>query len=312
VPHPRPGVDYPESWSELLDWFPDEAACLAYLERLRWPAGFLCPGCEGEHGWRMGDGLYRCAACDRRTSATAGTIFAGTRSPLTLWFAAAWYITNQKSGVSALGLQRALALGSYETAWAWLHKFRRAMVRPSRDRLSGEIEVDESYLGGVAPGKPGRGAEKKAVVAIAVEKRGRGMGRIRLARIPDTSADSLLPVIKEVVELGSVVSTDGHLGYKPLAAAGYTHDRRSIQASGRLPTLPRRVSSRHAADASPRHTRNAAPTRANRPAQPTRSVALPALRGASNADVEPRDSASSSQITRPCNGCGGAASCVTC
>ncbi len=180
----------------------------------------------------MGDGLYRCAACDRRSSATAGTIFAGTRSPLTLWFAAAWYITNQKGGVSALGLQRALALGSYETAWAWLHKFRRAMVRPGRDRLSGEVEVDESYLGGVAPGKPGRGAEKKAIVAVAVEKRGRGMGRIRLARIPDTSADSLLPVIEEVIEPGSVVSTDGHLGYKPLAAAGYSHDRRSIQASG--------------------------------------------------------------------------------
>jgi len=232
VPHPRPGVDYPESWSELLDWIPDEAACLAYLERLRWPAGFVCPGCEGEHGWRMGDGLYRCAACDRRSSATAGTIFAGTRSPLTLWFAAAWYVTNQKSVVSALGLQRALALGSYETAWAWLHKFRRAMVRAGRDRLSGEVEVDESYVGGVAPGKPGRGAEKKAVVAIAVEKRGRGMGRIRLARIPDTSAASLLPVIMEAIEPGSVVSTDGHLGYKPLAAAGYTHDRRSIQASG--------------------------------------------------------------------------------
>jgi transposase-like protein len=206
VPHPRPGVDYPESWSELLDWFPDEAACLAYLERLRWPAGFVCPGCEGEHGWRMGDGLYRCAACDRRNSATAGTIFAGTRSPLTLWFAAAWYVTNQKSGVSALGLQRALALGSYETAWAWLHKFRRAMVRAGRDRLSGEVEVDESYVGGVAPGKPGRGAEKKAVVAIAVEKRGRGMGRIRLARIPDTSAASLLPVIMEAIEPGSVAS----------------------------------------------------------------------------------------------------------
>jgi hypothetical protein len=153
MPHPVPGVDYPESWRELLAWFPDEPACLAYLERLRWPAGFVCPACGGGQGWRMRDGLVRCAACDRRTSATAGTIFAGTRSPLTLWFAAAWYITNQKSGLSALGLQRALELGSYETAWAWLHKFRRAMVRPGRDKLTGEVEADESYLGGVAPGK---------------------------------------------------------------------------------------------------------------------------------------------------------------
>ncbi len=180
----------------------------------------------------MGDGLVRCAACDRRSSATAGTIFAGTRTPLTLWFAAAWYITNQKSGVSALGLQRALALGSYKTAWAWLHKFRRAMVRPSRDRLSGELEVDESYIGGVAPGKPGRGAEKKTAVAIAVEKRGAGMGRIRLARITDTSTDSLLPFIEEAIEAGSVVYTDGHKGYKPLARAGYLHEPTSIWTTG--------------------------------------------------------------------------------
>jgi transposase-like protein len=232
VPHPLPGIDYPESWRELLAWFPDEAACLAYLERLRWPEGFVCPACGTGTSWRMGDGLLRCAACDRRTSATAGTIFAGTRSPLTLWFAAAWYITNQKNGVSALGLQRALELGSYETAWAWLHKFRRAMVRPGRDKLAGEVEVDESYLGGVAPGKHGRGAEKKTVVAIAVEKRGRGMGRIRLARIPDTSADSLLPAIEELIEPGSVVCTDGHAGYKPLAGAGYRHEAHSLYASG--------------------------------------------------------------------------------
>jgi transposase-like protein len=216
----------------LLAWFPEDAACLAYLERLRWPEGFVCPACRGGTGWRMGDGLVRCAACDRRSSATAGTIFAGTRTPLTLWFAAAWYITNQKSGVSALGLQRALALGSYKTAWAWLHKFRRAMVRPSRDRLSGELEVDESYIGGVAPGKPGRGAEKKTAVAIAVEKRGPGMGRIRLARITDTSADSLLPFIEDAIEVGSVVYTDGHKGYKPLARAGYLHEPTSIWTSG--------------------------------------------------------------------------------
>jgi transposase-like protein len=233
VLHSLPGVDYPESWRELLAWFPDDAACLAYLERLRWPDGFVCPACGGSGGWRMGDGLLRCAACDRRTSATAGTIFAGTRSPLSLWFAAAWYITNQKSGVSALGLQRALELGSYKTAWAWLHKFRRAMVRPGRDRLSGEVEVDESYVGGVAAGgKHGRGAEGKAIVAIAVEKRGRGMGRIRLGRVADTSADSLIPFIEGAVEGGSVICTDGHKGYKPLARTDYLHESISIWTSG--------------------------------------------------------------------------------
>ena len=163
---------------------------------------------------------------------TAGTIFAATRLPLKTWFAAAWYVTNQKLGVSALGLQHALGLGSYETAWAMLHKLRRAMVRPGRDKLSGEVEVDESYLGGVAPGKHGRGADKKAIVTIAVEKRGVGMGRVRFARVPDTSGDSLLPAIEELIEFGSVVSTDGHAGYAGVAGAGYTHDRHSLYASG--------------------------------------------------------------------------------
>ena len=230
--HPRPGVDYPESWRELLAWFPDDASCLGYLERLRWPTGFACPVCGGIESWRMGDGLLRCSACDRRTSVTAGTIFAGTRSPLSLWFAAAWYITNQKNGVSALGLQHALELGSYKTAWAWLHKFRRAMVRPGRDKLTGEVEVDETYVGGVAPGKHGRGAGKKTPVLIAVEKRGSGMGRVRFARVPDTSADSLLPAIEDLIEPGGIVATDGHAGYNGVAGAGYTHDRHSLYASG--------------------------------------------------------------------------------
>ena len=119
-----------------------------------------------------------------------------------------------------------------KTPWAMLHKLRRAMVRPDRDKLSGEVEVDESYVGGVAPGKPGRGAEKKAIMAIAVEKRGPGMGRIRLACITDTSADSLLPFIEDTIEAGSVVYTDGYNGYKPLRRAGYLHQPTSIWTSG--------------------------------------------------------------------------------
>jgi len=229
---PVGGVDYPRTFRELEAWFPDERTCLTYLERLRWPGGFVCPRCGSMKAWQLTRGLWRCAVCRKETSVTAGTIFAATRLPLKTWFAAVWYVTNQKLGVSALGLQHALGLGSYETAWAMLHKLRRAMVRPRRDRLSGEVEVDESYIGGVAPGKHGRGAEKKAIVAIAVEKRGRGMGRIRLARIPDTSADSLLPAIEDAIEAGSVVCTDGHAGYSQLVAAGYTHDRHSLYATG--------------------------------------------------------------------------------
>jgi transposase-like protein len=231
---PVGGRDYPRALREFNVRFPDEEACLDYLVRLRWPGGFACPVCRGSRFWRMSKGRnLRCAGCRVDASITAGTIFADTRLPLTAWFAAAWYVTGTKHGVSALSLQRVLGLGSYETAWALLHKLRRAMVRPGRDRLSREVEVDESYVGGVAVrGKHGRGAGRKAIVAIAVEKRGPGMGRIRLGRIHDTSADSLLPFIEEAIEPGSVVSTDGHLGYKPLATTCYIHDRRSIQASG--------------------------------------------------------------------------------
>jgi hypothetical protein len=130
--NPRAGVDYPRNWHELLAWFPDDPACLRYLERLRWSDGFVCRFCGvADRGWwQRADGLRRCKACRCDTSVTAGTIFAGTRTPLTSWFAAVWYVVNQKQGVSALGLQRVLGLGSYETAWAWLHKLRRAMVRP--------------------------------------------------------------------------------------------------------------------------------------------------------------------------------------
>jgi transposase-like protein len=231
---PVGGRDYPRALREFNVRFPDEEACLDYLVRLRWPGGFACPVCRGSRFWRMSKGRnLRCAGCRADASVTAGTIFADTHLPLTAWFAAAWYATGTKHGVSALSLQRVLGLGSYETAWALLHKLRRAMVRPGRDRLWREVEVDESYVGGVpVRGKHGRGAGRKAIVAIAVEKRGPGMGRIRLGRIHDTSADSLLPFIEEAIEPGSVVSTDGHLGYKPLAATRYIHDRRSIQASG--------------------------------------------------------------------------------
>lgn len=168
-PDPRAGRDYPGTWDELLAWFPDDEACRAYLERLRWPAGFVCPACAGRRAWRTAAGTFKCAGCARRTSVTAGTIFDKTRTPLATWFAAAWYITNQKYGASALGLQRVLGLGSYETAWALLHRLRAAMVRPDRDRLAGRVEVDETFVGGVEHGaKRGRGTAK-SIVAIAVE-----------------------------------------------------------------------------------------------------------------------------------------------
>ena len=206
------------------DWFRNDGGCREYLRRLRWPDGFACPRCgvTGEP-WMMSDGLLRCRSCRRRTSLTAGTVFQDTRKPLRMWFLAMWFVTSQKNGVSALGLQRVLGLGSYETAWTWLHKLRRAMVRPGRDSLTGTVEVDETYVGGPEEGKRGREVESKAIVAVATEKSGRGVGRIRLRRIEDVSGDSLLPFVQGAVVPGSVVHTDGWSGYSGLATAGYRH-----------------------------------------------------------------------------------------
>jgi transposase-like protein len=230
---PVAGHDYPRTLREFDAWFPDEAACLDYLIRLRWPGGFACPVCGERRFWRMSKGRnLRCAGCRADASITAGTIFADTRLPLAIWFAAAWYATGTKHGVSALSLQRVLGLGSYEAAWALLHKLRHAMVRPGRDRLAGEVEADETYVGGVATGKRGRGAAKKAIVEVAVEKRGAGMGRCRLVRVPDISGESLLAAIEESVEPGAVVYTDHYGGYNGLGAAGYIHYPTAISSSG--------------------------------------------------------------------------------
>jgi len=155
-------------------------------------------------------------------SVIAGTIFQDTHKPLTMWFRAIWWITGQKNGASALGLKRILGMGSYQTAWSWLHKMRTAMVRPGRDRLSGVVEVDESYVGGEKPGRRGRGAEGKALVVVAVEdKADKGIGRIRMAIVPDASASSLTPFVKASIQEGSTVRTDGWHGYDGLNSSGY-------------------------------------------------------------------------------------------
>jgi transposase-like protein len=138
APHPIGGIDYPRTLKEFDEWFASEAACAEFVRRVRWPDGFRCPSCAETEAWTTGRGQFRCSRCQRQISPTAGTIFEGTRKPLRLWFQAMWYVTNQKHGVSALGVQRILGLGSYQTAWTWLHKLRRAMVRPGRDLLDGE------------------------------------------------------------------------------------------------------------------------------------------------------------------------------
>src|ERR1035437_5977814 len=151
---PRVGIEYPGSYADVRAWFPSDVACLDYLDWLRWPDGFCCPVCRGRKAWKLPDGRWSCGVCGRRVSATAGTIFHRTRTPLTIWFAAAWQMTSQKHGISALGLKRTLGIGSEQTAWAMLHRYRTAMVRPGRERLSGIVEVDETFLGGARAGRP--------------------------------------------------------------------------------------------------------------------------------------------------------------
>jgi len=126
--------------------------------------------------------------------------------------------------VSALELQRVLGRGSYETAWVWLYKLRRAMVRPGRDRLKGSVEVDEVSVGGERPGKRGRGATGKSIVVLAAEEDGARIGRIRLLRVPDTSGESLCGAVQECVQPGSLVHTDGLSSYNELSGLGYGHE----------------------------------------------------------------------------------------
>ncbi len=227
--HPVAGRDYPRTLKEFDEWFPSEDACAAFLLRLRWPRGFTCPGCGATSSWKTGRGLLRCTACQRQTSVIAGTVLEGTRKTLRTWFQAIWYVTNQKSGVSALGLQRVLGLGSYQTAWTWLHKLRRAMVRPGRDRLRGLVEVDETYVGGVEGDVDGRQTYEKSIVVIAVEVLSpKGLGRVRLATAANASRFPLVSFICDAVEPGSTVRTDGLPAYGGLEVHGYRHVRKVL------------------------------------------------------------------------------------
>jgi transposase-like protein len=180
---PTGGVDYPRNFNEFEIFFVNEVACREYVTKIRWSEGFICPQCgTGEKPWKTARGYFHCQSCKRGVSVTAGTMFERTRLPLKTWFLAIWFVTSQKHGANALGLQRVLGLGSYLTAWTWLQKLRRAMVRPGRERLHGTIEVDESLVDGISSGgKRGPGAEKKELVVIAVEiHEPKGFGRIRM------------------------------------------------------------------------------------------------------------------------------------
>lgn len=214
--------DYPRTVLELEDRLGSEEACVRYLASLRWPQGFRCPKCHGPGGWPASRGRWICQQCRYQASVTAGTIFQDTHKPLRLWFRAVWHVTSQKTGASAVSLQQALGLGSYATAWTWLHKLRRAMVRPGRDRLQGAVEVDETIVGGESE-TFGRRLGDKSLVVVAAEKDGTGIGRIRLSVIAQATKEILHRFIEQSVTPGSLVHTDGLHAYRGLEPLGYQH-----------------------------------------------------------------------------------------
>lgn len=226
------GRDYPRTYREFVEWFPDEESCIAYLEKLRWPNGFICPTCSSvSEPWHQTRGRLVCPRCRHQTSATRGTIFDKTRTPFTTWFETAWHMTTAKNGLSAKTLQRTLGT-SYRTAWKMLHQYRIAMVRSEREQLSGIVEIDESLVGGVDHGgKRGRGSDK-AIVVIAVEiKEPKGFGRVRMRHLPDASGDKLVPFVCDVVTPGATVQTDGWGGYNNLRQNGYVHQKKILSSN---------------------------------------------------------------------------------
>ncbi len=218
--------DFPKTQAEFDERFSDESACYEYLMEFRWSQGFRCVRCDNHDFWPSSRGLLICTRCEHQHSLTAGTIMHGTRKPLTDWFKAMWWFTTRKSGVNAINLKDLLGLGSYGTAWTWLHKLRTCTVRKDREKLEGQVEVDEFYIGGRHGGKRGRGSGHKCPVAAAVEKQGRKLGRIRLQAIDDCSSEALIPFINLNVEKKSNVTTDGWSSYLPVKGQGdYDHER---------------------------------------------------------------------------------------
>jgi transposase-like protein len=240
--------DLPDDLPSFLARFGTDEQCRAYLVEARWPEGFRCGGCGHDRAWAHKARLiHECAACGKQHSLLAGTIFEQTKTGLARWFLAIFLVTSSKGGISAMELKRQMGFGSYQTAWTWLHKIRRAMVRPARERLSKRVEVDETYVGAPKPGKPGRGAAGKTKVAGAVETgrgdvKGRRLGRLRLGVVADVSARSLEDFLGRNVARPATITTDGWSGYAGLDAAGYGHEPLNLSdtwgdAALRLPAI---------------------------------------------------------------------------
>lgn len=216
-------MNYPNTQKEFENFFSDEKKCFRYLFEIKYSNGFICSDCHSTNYWLIRKRVLRCKNCKKETSLTAGTIFHSTNLSLMDLFRVIWWIVIQKNGVSAKGLERILGI-SYNTAWVWLHKFRRVMVLPEREKLEGHIEIDEMLIGEKKKGKRGRGAEGKTLVAIAVEIYEKETGRTRLSVIEDASRKSLNAFIKQNIKKNSTITTDAWSGYVDVTKMKYLHN----------------------------------------------------------------------------------------
>lgn len=223
---------FPRTFEEFLDWFSSDEDCERYLEWVRWPNGFVCPECGGKKSWRTDRGLWHCKGCRHQSSVTAGTVFEDSRKSLRLWFHVMWLMMAQKTGLSAKNLCDTYGFGSYQTAWGWLQKLRSVMIRESRERLAGRVEVDETYIGGQKEGARGRGAEGKTLVLVAVEGDRKKLGRVRFRCVKTIDQTIIESFVRDYVEPGTKVVTDGLSVYDGLAAAGFRHRPHVITSGG--------------------------------------------------------------------------------
>lgn len=235
------GLNYPLSVKEFREKFATEEACISYLKQCRWPDGFVCPHCEGAKHWYLSKRkLWVCQKCRKETSVTAGTLMHRSHIPIQEWFWAAYLVSTITPGISATQLQRQLGVGAYQTAWFMLKRLRKGMVNESRSLLSGLIEADETFIGGVVKGKKGRGiiADSKVSMVIGaveitsfVDKSGADREqakRLRLQHIYHADGKTIQVFLEKNVKKGSLVRTDGWRGYSKTALKSYKHDKQPV------------------------------------------------------------------------------------
>lgn len=222
---------FPKDFEEFLNWFSSEEDCQEYLEWVRWGDGFKCPQCGHDKFWRLNNGLWKCKSCLHRSSATSGTVFDSKRKSLRLWFHVMWLLMAQKTGISAQNFQDTFGFGSYQTTWGWLQKLRSVMIRAGRDKLSGRIELDETYIGGQKEGKRGRGAECKTLVLVGVEgEKGETLGRVRFRIIDSPCSAAIKSFVGDYVADGSTIVTDGLKSYEFLKELNVIHKPYTLSA----------------------------------------------------------------------------------